>query len=478
MRNRIILIGLAVAIWAGLKAIDDLVTGPELLIMLGILLVIVITHSAWLFCAQDEWQRKARKYVRHKLSRRARPLLQKGKIGKFLAGRKPLQFFAFRRSPGRLPAIVNQDAEWRPWVDIFIAAKNESRVIGTTVENMFKLDYDRFYLWVIDDCSTDEMPQVLADLMKRYPRLRVVTRLPGSYPGKSAALNDALPLSKGEVVAVFDADAYVAPDWLNKMLPVLQADHVGAVQAQKRIFERQTEWLPRFQDSEYAIDTYFQVGRDLIGGAVELRGNGQLIKRSALIDVNGWNNKAITDDLDLSMRLLVSNWDIRLCPDAVVWEEGVTTLKALMRQRRRWAEGSIRRYLDYIFPLNSPTRLSLVERLDCLAFTVYFLVPAVVFLEFTSEMLQLLSGTPTNGSFLALGYFAVLWVSQVNMFISVRLYRDMPLAKAFIHSILVTAYVYGHWVPCIILSFSQILFGKQVSTWHRTEHVGHTPSNV
>src|SRR5579885_358629 len=284
MRNRIILIGLAVAIWAGLKAIDDLVTGPELLIMLGILLVIVITHSAWLFCAQDEWQRKARKYVRHKLSRRARPLLQKGKIGKFLAGRKPLQFFAFRRSPGRLPAIVNQDAEWRPWVDIFIAAKNESRVIGTTVENMFKLDYDRFYLWVIDDCSTDEMPQVLADLMKRYPRLRVVTRLPGSYPGKSAALNDALPLSKGEVVAVFDADAYVAPDWLNKMLPVLQADHVGAVQAQKRIFERQTEWLPRFQDSEYAIDTYFQVGRDLIGGAVELRGNGQLIKRSALID--------------------------------------------------------------------------------------------------------------------------------------------------------------------------------------------------
>ena len=62
------------------------------------------------------------------------------------------------------------------------------------------------------------------------------------------------------------------------------------------------------------------------------------------------------------MRLLINHWDIRFVPDAHVFEEAVPTLKGLLRQRRRWAEGSIRRYLDYIFPLNSPTRLSFVER--------------------------------------------------------------------------------------------------------------------
>jgi 1,2-diacylglycerol 3-beta-glucosyltransferase len=456
MRNRIILIALAIGIWVGLKTIDNLVTGPELLFMLGGLIFMMISHSVWLFGAQDEWQKKARRYVRTTVRKQVP------------ASRKLLKAKTAR----------SEDGEWHPWVDIFISAKNEGRVIAGTVRRMFEIDYDQFYVWVIDDMSDDNMPEVLNELRKEYPRLRVVTRTPGSYPGKSAALNDALPLSKGEVVAVFDADASVEPDFLKKVLPTLAAEHVGAVQVQKRIYDRQVEALPRFQDTEYAVDTYFQVGRDLIGGAVELRGNGQLIKRAALIDVGGWNNKAITDDLDLSMRLLINNWDIRFCPEAAVWEEGVTTVKALMRQRRRWAEGSIRRYLDYIFPLNSPSRLSLVERLDTLVFTVYFLVPAVVFLEFTNNVIRLLTGSQTYGSFLALGYFFVLWVSQLNFFIAVRLYRGMPPVKAFFHTIAVVAYVYGHWVPCILASFSQILFGRQVSTWHRTEHHGHDEAEV
>lgn len=58
MRNRIILIALAVFVWAGLKAIDDLVTGPELLFLLAALLFMMISHSVWLFGAQDEWQKK------------------------------------------------------------------------------------------------------------------------------------------------------------------------------------------------------------------------------------------------------------------------------------------------------------------------------------------------------------------------------------------------------------------------------------
>ena len=73
----------------------------------------------------------------------------------------------------------------------------------------------------------------------------------------------------------------------------------------------------------------------------------------------------------------------------------MTKVKALLRQRRRWAEGSIQRYLDYIFPLNSPTRLSFVERLDTFAFTVYFIVPALIVLEVTSELICLSMGVPT-----------------------------------------------------------------------------------
>ena len=44
---------------------------------------------------------------------------------------------------------------------------------------------------------------------------------------------------------------------------------------------------------------------------------------------SGWNNRAITDDLDLSMRLLINHWNIRFCPYAYVYEEGSHFLKAL-----------------------------------------------------------------------------------------------------------------------------------------------------
>ena len=436
MRNRLLLAGLTIAAWAALKIIDIVLPWPALMFLLCVTLGIMITHSTWLCLAQFKWRKR-------------------------------------QAIAAESPAVLDDPSDlWEPWVDIFIAAKNESRVIENTVRNFFKLNYDNFYLWIIDDMSDDDMPQVLQKLKLEYPRLKVVTRIPGSRPGKSAALNEALPLAKGEVVAVFDADAFVQPDFLQQILPVLHPEGVGAVQAQKRIFEHQKGFLPDCQASEYAVDTYFQMGRDLIRGAVELRGNGELMKREALIDVGGWNNLSITDDLDLSTRLLVANWTVRFCPLAHVFEEAVTTLKGLIRQRRRWAEGSIRRYLDYIFPLNSPNRLSFVERVDTLAFVSYFAIPALMMLESISELVSFMTGGEIHARFMMMVAAAVLVISIVNFFIAIRIYRDKTLPEAIIHTFEVNFYVFAHWVPCVVLSFIQILSGRQASKWHRTEHAG------
>lgn len=430
MRDRLLLAGLTIAAWAALKIIDAVVPWPTLLFLLCLTVGIMIAHSGWLLLAQSKWRRRVEKH-------------------------------------GLMPA---DNPDWEPLVEILISAKNESRVIEQTVRNFFKLDYPNFNVWVIDDCSDDAMPQILQGMQVEFPRLKVLTRVPGSRPGKSAALNEALPLTKGEVIAVFDADAYVAPDFLRLTLPVLAPEGIGAVQAQKRIYEHQKGFLVECQASEYATDTYWQMGRDIIGGAVELRGNGELMKREALIDVGGWNNLSITDDLDLTMRLLVAKWDVRFVPHAHVYEEAVTTLKGLLRQRRRWAEGSIRRYLDYIFPLNSPSRLSLVERLDILAFVSEFAVPALMTLEILSETVAFMTGGETHARFLILIAFAVSMVSAINFFIAIRIYRGLPLWRAFTHTLEVNAYVYAHWIPVVTASFVRILSGRGASQWHRTEH--------
>jgi 1,2-diacylglycerol 3-beta-glucosyltransferase len=435
MRNRLLLLGLTILAWIGLKIMDMVLPWDAILVLLSVTLVIMFFHLGWVCLAQFKWLKTLAK-----------------------------------DGSETTPAVNGSSEVWEPWVDIFISAKNESRVIENTVRNFFKLDYEKFYLWIIDDCSDDSMPKILADLKKELPRLRVVTRTPGCYPGKSAALNEALPLAKGEVVAVFDADAYVAPDFLKRILPMLQPEGVGAVQAQKRFYEHQKGVLVECQASEYAIDTYFQMGRDLIGGNVELRGNGQLMKREALIDVGGWNNLSITDDLDLTMRLLVAKWDIRFSPHTHVFEEAVLTVKGLIRQRRRWAEGSIRRYLDYIFPINSLTRLSLIERFDILAFWSEFAVPLLMLLEILSDTISILTGGPTHTRFLLLAATSVYMVSVVNFFFAIRMYRKKPVIESIYLSFMANTYVYLHWMPVVTLSFLQILTGRQASKWHRTEH--------
>ena len=201
----------------------------------------------------------------------------------------------------KYPQIINEN--YKPFVSIMIPAHNEESVISDTVENILKLDYEHFEIIVIDDRSSDNTASVIKDLENKYNNVTAFIRPKDAFPGKSAVLNDALVCAKGEAILVFDADARVNPDFLSKLIPNLEPQDVGAVQARKVIRNKDENILTRCQNNEMTMDTHFQVGRDSVKGAVELRGNGELIKRQALEDIGGWNNYTITDDLDMSTRL-------------------------------------------------------------------------------------------------------------------------------------------------------------------------------
>ncbi|MEM7713014.1 MAG: glycosyltransferase family 2 protein [Cyanobacteria bacterium P01_A01_bin.68] len=235
-----------------------------------------------------------------------------------------------------------------PFVSLIVAAKNEELVISNLVNNLCNLEYPYGYeVWIVDDNSSDSTPQLLSELKEKYDNLKVFRRKAGATGGKSGALNQVLPLTKGEVIAVFDADAQVSSDVLLQTIPLFQRDKVGAVQLRKEIANAPTNFWTKGQMAEMGVDTFFQQGRSLRGGIGELRGNGQFVRRKALYSCGGWNEETITDDLDLTLRLHLDKWDIECGFYPVVKEEGVTSGIALWHQRNRWAEGGYQRYLDY-----------------------------------------------------------------------------------------------------------------------------------
>lgn len=375
-----------------------------------------------------------------------------------------------KRKLEKYPQVINKD--YKPFVTVMIPAHNEEGVIGATVQNILNMDYENFEVIVIDDRSSDNTASVIKDLENRFEKVTALIRTPDAFPGKSAVLNDAFKIAKGEAILVFDADATVEPDFLSKLIPHLEPKDVGAVQARKVIRNKNTNLLTRCQNNEYTMDAYFQLGRDSIKGAVELRGNGELIKRQALEDIGGWNNYTIVDDLDMSTRLHIKGWDVRFCIDTIVYEEGITYIKPLYRQRRRWLEGTIRRYLEYFDQVLFSKKMSLRASLDMTAYITQFIMPGWFLMEILIRTFKVLAkdASPHTlysslviGCVIGFGFF-------LGARYALRRYDYMPRLDAMFEALETSVYLLVIWFPLVLYICFKILFMKKDMNWGKTAH--------
>ena len=111
-----------------------------------------------------------------------------------------------------------------PFISIFIPAHNEEYTIESTIRSVCACEYEKdgepnFELIVVNDGSTDSTGEILAGLKNELPQLKIVTRHPPrSGKGKGFVLNDALALSRGDIIGVFDADTQVKTDFLSTIV--------------------------------------------------------------------------------------------------------------------------------------------------------------------------------------------------------------------------------------------------------------------
>lgn len=375
-----------------------------------------------------------------------------------------------KRKLRKNPQVVNEN--YKPFITVMIPAHNEEKVITSTVKNILNIDYEKFEIIVIDDRSEDNTAEVIKQLENDYENVTALVRGKEAFPGKSAVLNDALKLAKGEAILIFDADARVEPDFISKLVPDLEPDDVGAVQARKVISNKDYNILTRCQNNEYTLDANFQLGRDAVKGAVELRGNGELIKKNALIDIGGWNNHTITDDLDMSTQLHIKGWDVRFCPEAVVYEEGIIYLVPLYRQRRRWLEGSIRRYLEHFGEVLNSKDMSLRASLDMTAYISEFIMPIWLIMEVCFQVFKVITkSAPTNTvySSIIVG-FAIAVCFTLAARYSLRRFDNLSHFQALKQSIETSLYIFAIWFPVVMFICFKILFCKKDMNWGKTTH--------
>lgn len=379
----------------------------------------------------------------------------------------------YRRFVGDESLSDNTIDNYKPFVNIFIPAHNEELVLKDTIDNLVKIDYPNYNILIINDRSKDKTHEVALKLVEEYPdKLKYHSRSDDAFPGKSAVLNDAFEMTDGDVICVFDSDAKVNPDFLTKIIPYLADDNVSAVQARKIMSNRNTSALTRFQNYEYLMDSNVQMGRDSIRAAVELRGNGELFKRQAIKEIGGWNLYTLTDDLDISTKLHINGLNVRFCPDVVVYEEALNDFKAIIKQRNRWAEGSIRRYLDYLQELVSSKKISFKCSLDAMSYFSEFVLPVWLISDIVIQIiLILLGGKPEI--FTNLIVMAVILLFFICMlFASINKFDNKGFFYALKWSIGTAFFVILLWTLVVTNVVAKIVFKKRDMVWFKPARVG------
>jgi glycosyltransferase involved in cell wall biosynthesis len=185
-----------------------------------------------------------------------------------------------------------------PLVSVIMPAYQAEAFLEEAITSVLAQDYEPFEVVVCDDGSTDRTPEILA----AHPQLRTI-RQPNS--GVAAASNAAIAASKGELLALFDADDQWPPTRL-----AIQAGHLVAHPDVGCVLGRQ-EWMnpPPW------------LTRDPVYG--ELDGIplvSAMFRRSAVEAVGGFDESFTHgEDMDLMVRLREHGIRIEILPDVLVY---------------------------------------------------------------------------------------------------------------------------------------------------------------
>jgi 1,2-diacylglycerol 3-beta-glucosyltransferase len=267
-----------------------------------------------------------------------------------------------------------------PPVAVFVGCKNEELVVDGMIRALLALDYpaDRLQLVVVDDGSDDDTGPRLDAWARHEPRLRVLHRPPGAGGGKSGALNEALRTVDAEVVLVFDADHEPDPNALRRLVRHFRDPAVGAVMGRCVIRNGEDSSLAStvFVDylSGYLVNEY---GRQAVFELPAYGGANCAVRMSTLRSLGGWNPHTVTEDTDLTLRVLLSGQRVRYDVSAVDYEEAVVTARRFWKQRYRWARGHQKCMRDYWRPVLRSPHLSPAEKAESMMFLLSYHVPVL-----------------------------------------------------------------------------------------------------
>jgi cellulose synthase/poly-beta-1,6-N-acetylglucosamine synthase-like glycosyltransferase len=257
------------------------------------------------------------------------------------------QFFLAGLHIWRRPYI--RVSELYPRVAVIIPAWNEGAVLGRTIDYVMKMHYpeEQVRVYVVDDGSTDQTPEVLAESAERYGGRVIHLRREQGGGGKADAINHGLDKIREddwyEAILIIDADVLLTPTALRRMSRHLGDLQIGGVTAYIKEGTAHPNYVNRFVAFEYiTAQAAARRAQNMLAAQACLAGGAQLIRRDALEKIGGKiQTGTLAEDTVTTFRIQLAGYDVRFEGNSIVLAEEPPSITALWKQRVRWARGNV-----------------------------------------------------------------------------------------------------------------------------------------
>jgi 1,2-diacylglycerol 3-beta-glucosyltransferase len=341
---------------------------------------------------------------------------------------------------------------------ILVPAHNEERLLPSLLANLRQLDYPEslYAIHVVADNCTDRTAE-----LARQGGAVAHERTDTERRGKGYALQWLMRQLWGrgephDAVLILDADSIVSPNFLTVMDARLARGEC-AIQAYYAVRDPEGSWSASVRSVALAALHYLRpLGRMVLGGSTGLKGNG-MVFAAPIIKAYEWS-ASLTEDIEYHMALILGGQRVTFAPDAIVWAEMPSTLRAAQTQNIRWERGRQQMVRHYVPRL---LRASLAKRSFMLFdAAVEQIIPPFSLVAAGSVLclmgavaLQSLAGVLV-GIFLILGQAVHILAGLIVAGAPKKVYQALLYAPAFI--------AWKVWL------YTRVLIGLDRKGWTRT----------
>jgi len=231
-------------------------------------------------------------------------------------------------------------------VSIIIPCWNEEASIGDTIKNLLKLKYKGLKkIIVVDHGCTDNSYKIIQKYVKKYPKVMVV-QAPRKYKNAAEAKNYGAKFAKTDLIAFTDADSFPQQGAIEKMIGFFDDKQVGAVTSTVLVKNR-NKFILKLQSIEYKIIKFSRKLLEFVDAIYVTPGPLALYRTSAFKKVHGFDEKNLTEDIEITWHLQYEGYKIKMAVPSRVYSVAPTTIKSWINQRNRWNIGGLQTVNKY-----------------------------------------------------------------------------------------------------------------------------------